>query len=35
MVMAEVHNTFGETHPYWLHPSIETRTPSGRHDDFD
>jgi DUF1365 family protein len=35
MVMAEVHNTFGERHPYWLDPSIETLTPSGRHDDFD
>ena len=35
MVMAEVNNTFGESHPYWLGPSLETRTASGRHYDFD
>jgi len=35
MVMAEVNNTFGETHPYWLDRSIEVRTPAGRHYDFD
>jgi len=35
MVMAEVNNTFGETHPYWLDRTIEVRTPAGRHYDFD
>ncbi len=35
MVMAEVNNTFGESHPYWLDRSLETRTPAGRHYEFD
>ncbi len=35
LVMAEVSNTFGEMHPYWLDGSIETRTGGGRHYDFD
>ncbi len=34
-VMAEVSNTFGERHPYWLDRSFEVRTPAGRHYDFD
>ena len=35
LVMAEVSNTFGEMHPYWLDGSLETRTGAGRHYDFD
>jgi len=35
LVMAEVSNTFGEMHPYWLDGSIATRTGGGRHYDFD
>lgn len=34
-VMAEVSNTFGEMHPYWLDRSFEVRTPAGRQYDFD
>jgi DUF1365 family protein len=34
-VMAEVSNTFGEMHPYWLDRSMEVRTSTGRHYDFD
>jgi DUF1365 family protein len=35
LVMAEVGNTWGQRHPYWLGPSIEVRSPAGRHYDFD
>lgn len=35
LVMAEVSNTFGEMHPYWLDRSIEQKSAGGRHYDFD